>query len=176
VVFDPNKGEPTQWDVRVCVGVYSLQYEQIKHSIVNPKHFNPKDFIYEPLVPYPRVSDAEMEHHFWFKSCVCNTDIRPPWPPGLYDCGKIVFSGKSRSGKILNNAVKVNLRVKKKGYVTPVIFKPKHHPTRIIHPLYEEVDINEKHIADPWEGCRILDGEVRAKKNRPVVICDESYD
>ena len=175
VVFDPNKGEPTQWDVNVSVGVYQLQYQQIKHAIVNPKNFNPRDFIYDPLIPYPRVSDAEMEHHFWFKSCYMQQGFNPAWPPGLYDGGKIVFSGKSKSGKILNNTVKMNLRVKKKGYHSPVIFKPKHH-TRAVYPLCEEVDIKEKHIADPWEGCRILDGEVRPKKHRSVIICDESYD
>lgn len=178
VVFDPQFGSYVQWDVDATPGVHNIRYDEVKRAVVSASSFDPLTFLGESFVPYPRVQDAAVEHHFWFK---CNIEAATIWPTGLYESGKITFTGKGPGDKILTNVINLNLRIKTKDrkIVKPILSYPierrKHYYNSFLVPLCEDVAFEEKQSKKLWEGCRVLESDSRNPPNKTLVICDE-YD
>lgn len=163
VALEPTIGETTHWDITVIPGSFGIKYEEIKDAVICPRSFNLAclDSIEDQLLPYPRVDDVGIEHHFWFK---VRMESAFTWPSGLYDAGRIRLHGQTLSGKILTNGVDLNLRVKTKDRraLAPInINSPKR--CKWFAPMFEEISLEKKQSSSLFEGCTVVETNLKKK-------------
>ena len=179
ILYDEESKIPnyTRWESVSVAGAFGIKFEEIKSAIIYPPSFNAKswkDGWDDGLVPHPRVIDAALEYHYWFKPSLDESTV---WPSGSYAAGRIVMVGQSTNGSVSTNSVNLTVRIKSKDRklfkkpLNNMVFN--NYPKRWLGPVTEEVSLNLKELDNPFDGCRVVEFGKRKKPNHSMVICDD---